>query len=413
MTNDSSVVAVRNGPGFLVQWAPSAAFYRIFVAREPSPSFYEITSPLCCPLLPNGTRPCCPFYAPSLQVEAGLTPGAWYRFRVTNGDDHSVVGVSQPVQAAAVPAAPGLPVLQPTIFHSGSSPGAVFDAHFAPPVSDGGDVVRGYRINANITSLNISSITLVDNTSSGRPMSEWNREAHPRHSRPLPLLPGHTYQIGVQALNAVGAGPLSPVLTIETPVGPIAEFELPVNAWRRGRIERGGVVRHRVFLPVATSWARIVLQQTLGHSCCTSLAERQTKLELRSLHLRVRAGDLPSLPLSPPDHFSSATVLTRSRIDDLSLHGLENTSATNGELSIAIDYPSSRWLHVMVHAAAVEDAVEDYDIRVDAEASTIRDTQTDVAGRVRYDALSARWRYLADSAAHGDWVVKRHVHPLS
>ena len=67
-------------------------------------------------------------------------------------------------------------------------------------------------------------------------MSEWNREAHPRHSRRCPYYLD-TYQIGVQALNAVGADALGPVLTIETPVGPVAEFELPVNAWRRGQIE--------------------------------------------------------------------------------------------------------------------------------------------------------------------------------
>ena len=51
-------------------------------------------------MLPNGTRPCCPVYSNSLQVEAGLTPGASYRFRALKRDG-SVVGTSAPQKSAA------------------------------------------------------------------------------------------------------------------------------------------------------------------------------------------------------------------------------------------------------------------------------------------------------------------------
>ena len=276
----AAVNVSRNGPGFLIQWPPHAGAlaYYVSVARSPSPSFYEITSKLCCPLLPTQQRPCCPVLGTSLQYEVGLTPGNTYRFRVTAELSEPVatnltVGESNPVVSSDVPAAPGVPVLRPALLGVPEC-GAVYAASWSPPTHDGGDTIRGYRIWAvHINSLNVSNLVLVGNTSSTRPTTEWQRSATPSHGTPLALLPSHSYSLAVQAFNAVGGGPLGPTLSLTTPAGPEAAFELPLHCWRHGRVGRGGLARHRVFLPVGSFRARVVVQQSASTACCATLAE--------------------------------------------------------------------------------------------------------------------------------------------
>ena len=192
-------------------------------------------------------------------------------------------------------------------------------------------MVRGYRIWANISSLNASNLVLVSNTSSTRPTRYWRENAAPSHPLPLPLLPAHSYSLAIQALNAVGGGPLSPALSLTTPVGPEAAFELPLYCWRHGRVGRGGLARHRVFLPVGTSYARVVVQLSASTACCATLLERQLALSTRSLRLYVRAGEhAPDVPLSPPPEKTPEIVPTdengRPVID------LHNASSSAGEM---------------------------------------------------------------------------------
>ena len=399
------VTATRNGPGFLVAWPPGEGGHRVYMSREPSPTFYEVDGNSCCPVLPNRTRPCCPVYSSTLQVEGGLDAGSSYRFRVIS-EAGVVVGISDPERAATVSVAPGAPDLQPAA--GNFDPGAIYDVTFAAPPDDGGDLVRGYRIVANITSLNMTGTVLVANTSSTRPVAEWQSVAVPRHSR-LPLLPGHLYSMAVQALNTVGASPLGPALVFQTSVGPIAEHELPMHGWRRGRVERGTFSRHTFFLHPAIARARVVLQHSMPSSCCSSLHERRRLLSSRALALHVQPDALPpDTPFWPQADAGS--------VDTTGPNQGSNSTASMGELSVTIAYPSSQWYNVVVHAAALEGDAAEYDVRVEAEteeAGSQRGTP-DAAGRLRYDTLSAPWRHREGTSSHHDaWIVRRHMHPFS
>ena len=105
-----NVTAARNGPGVLLEWSliPTAIHYVVLQSRLPSLSYYALASS-CCPVLPNGSLPCCPLpmARTSLQVE-GLDRGIGYRWKVVAV--HSLTNVtSEPtpvVTAAALPGAP-------------------------------------------------------------------------------------------------------------------------------------------------------------------------------------------------------------------------------------------------------------------------------------------------------------------
>ena len=111
---------------------------------------------------------------------------------------------------------------------------------------------------------------------------------------PLPLLPSHRYELAVQAFNAVGGGPLSASLIVETPKSPFADFELPLAAWRRGTLGRGGSARHRVFLPSSLSRCRVVLQQVHASGCCTTL-----EAVARALSVLERSPEVENALLKP------------------------------------------------------------------------------------------------------------------
>ena len=436
MVASPAVNASRSGPGYLVSW-PSrgdAVAYAVFKARYPSPSFYELDEK-CCPLLPSLTlplvRPCCPVRsgATTLQVEGGVDAGVQYKFRVVamlNSGANETIGRSTWERAATVPGAPGIPSLALT----SPTSGAIFDVSWAPPASDGGDLIRGYRIWANVTSLNASRLVLVANTSSGRPLHLRDAAAQPLY-RHLPLWPTHRYELFVQGLNTVGGGALSPPLAIEAPVGPRAEFEIPLFAWRRATVGRGAITRHRIFIPTSVSRARIVVQQTHSgylSSSAASLAQRQRAFHTTALQLYVRAGSEPPTwpspilgqrgPFSPYYGREELEQFGKAR-DELADDGRFNGSASGGELSIELTYPTSRWLHIVVHAAAVEEADAEYDIRAEATRGAVAATGhagDDVTGLERFEVLDERWRYRVDPdgpSSLSAWTLARHVHPLS
>ena len=105
--------------------------------------------------------------------------------------------------------------------------------------------------------------------------------------------------------------------------------------------------------------------------------------------------------------------------DELADDGRFNGSASGGELSIELTYPTSRWLHIVVHAAAVEEADAEYDIRAEATRGAVAATGhagDDVTGLERFEVLDERWRYRVDPdgpSSLSAWTLARHVHPLS
>ena len=215
----ATLSATHSGPGILLSWpaASDASFFTVLAAREPSPTFYELPSS-CCPLLPTQRRPCCPVVgdATSLQIE-GLDPGVHYRFRVTaHAAANATVGESASVRVPSVPTAPGAPTVL------ASSDGAIVDLEWSAPGFDGDDLIRGYRIWADVTSLNASGRVLIANTTAGRPLTTAYDGAPSSHVR-LPLLPSHRYRLAVQALNAAGGGPLSVPTLFDAPLPAAAE----------------------------------------------------------------------------------------------------------------------------------------------------------------------------------------------
>ena len=129
----SRVNASNSGPGMLVSWpaVEGAVGFRVYRARLPSPSFYELDGD-CCPLLPTLRRPCCPVAADatSLQVE-GLEQGATYAFRVValgNSSGNATLGQSAGLVAARAPGAPGLISVAPP-----ETTSAVVDLTWTPP----------------------------------------------------------------------------------------------------------------------------------------------------------------------------------------------------------------------------------------------------------------------------------------
>ena len=435
-----SISAIRSGPGVLVSWAatPDATSFHVAAARYPSPTYYELTQQ-CCPLLPTFYRPCCPVRAgtTSLQVE-GLDAGVRYKFRVSaENSGNTSLGESDWLRVAAVPHAPGLPSLE----RVSSDAGGIYDVTWEPPHDDGGDLVRGYRILADIMSLNRTGVVLVANTSAHRPLDEAMMAAPTRHLR-LPLLPSHTYQLRVQGLNSVGAGALSAPASLRATVGPPAEFELPIGVWRRGRVGRGGVARHRVFLPPGTLSARVILQQTAHCGNCASLEERHELMHDGELVLYAQAGAAPpELPTARPSR-SHPDVLGEDEWNLYARRGDDRRSATHmglyhpgaaskvnatardGEISIFLAYPPSRWVHLLVHGASVDGEGAEYDVRVEEESGVdgAVGSGTDTAGCTgpgcyRHDRLEGiGWRYQVDpdgGSRHVPWVQQRHQHPLS
>ena len=94
-----------------------------------------------------------------------------------------------------------------------------------------------------------------------------------------------------------------------------------------------------------------------------------------------------------------------------------NASASDGELSITLENPTSRWIHLLVHAANVADESAEYDVRVEADSAVEDARHGNPAGLARHDSLEdVGWRYRIDPdgpSTHEDWVLLRHLHPMS
>ena len=427
----SMLAAHAHGKGFLLRWPaqPDAGSgYTISWAREPSPNFYELISALCCPLLADGTRPCCPVMGSTLQIDQihdrlPFEAGHRYRFRATaRGSTHAASDAANLtsgwVAANRLPSAPGLPMLRPVA----DDAGALYDVSWSPPIDDGGDIVRGYRLWANISTLNATGVVLVANVSASRPAGNAMLPAHAAHLA-LPLLPAHHYALAVQAFNTVGGGPLGPAATVATPIGTFAGYELPIGRWRRGRLGRGGIARHRTFVPEGCEWMRVVVQQAAdeggGYISASTLRERQRQRDQRQLVLYSRAGTAPEPPRHPvpvptPRRFSGADSAGEAVPQMWSREATHtNASASAGELSIASNQPNSGWHYLLVHAVAVADDGAAYDVRVEVRSGA---ANAAVDERTRRAELAQTWRYRVDPDGHtdlGPWVVARHVHPAS
>ena len=447
----SLVIGSPSGPGVLLQWPvhAGAGSYHVFAARQPSPTFYELQSD-CCPLLPTQRRPCCPVdsRATSLQVE-GLDAGALYRFRVladTASGLNDTIGVSAPIRVPSSPAAPGAPTVL------SSSDGAVVDLQWRASVDDGGDLIRGYRIWADMPSINESGVVLVANTSAGRPHAAAEEAAALSYMR-LPLLPSHRYILTVQAFNAAGAGARSPPTLFDAPMPRAAEYELPLGRWRRGHVTRGGVIHHRTFVPVGCERALLHVQQATRPEA--SLRERQLVRERTSLHLHLGIGRAPQVSLVG-DLDGPMRRATPLGTPLPATPTWRNTSAVEGALSVQLAQTASEWLYALVWAADVSGdgiaydvlfqawdgsgtslqpppadsglyvkadglyvAEDAHDLGTELDTSAARAITTDQGQavlRARQGELAERWRYLVDpegpSAAHPN-VITRHLHPAS
>lgn len=441
------VTAVRSGPGLLVSWpdTPDALHFHVFAARYPSPSFYELTQS-CCPLLTFApekavygqgnplvfAKPCCPVRAgaTSLQVE-NLDFGVQYNFKVlAEASSNATLGESGWTRVAAAPGAPGVPVLRPLA----EDAGALYDMSWETPNHDGGDLIRGYRIHATIHSLNRSELVLVANSSASvvvRPLSDAHVAAPPFHAH-LPLLPSHRYSLRVQALNTAGAGALSPPLEHRAPIGSDAEFELPLARWRRGRVARGSVVRHRVFLPPGTLSARIVLQHVATRAQWPATLDERQRAGADGgggLYLYAQADTPPEAPRMRPgrSHVEMLGDLSvEERVDYgqvrfgdslLRTKGMVNASASDGELSLRVEAPESRWVHVLIHAARLAEEGCPYDVRVETESGVAGALGGVDGAPGRHDRLDGiGWRYRVDPDGPSQldpWVLRRHLHPMS
>ena len=122
-----------------------------------------------------------------------------------------------------------------------------------------------------------------------------------------------------------------------------------------------------------------------------------------SVELGVLPGNVPSTVVKTP-------------IDYLR-DGMSNVSAEDGELSVRLQQPSSRWLYILLHAAAVSGDAAEYDLRISVNEGGSQDAdaeQAEVASR--RNALSTGYRYYVDpeGATHlHDWIIARHLHPAS
>ena len=238
------VQAYASGPGLLVRWPALADVHHfvLSVAREPSPSFYPLTSE-CCPLLPSLERPCCPVAgeATSLQVE-GLEAGAYVRFRLiaVSAAGNATYGPSPAVRVPSVPSEPG------ALTAVEESP-AIVSLAWDPPASDGGAGIVGYRLSNLAT--RAPGILLSNTTVAATAY------------RPLVLLPSRHYLLSAAAINLAGVGPTGAPSAFTTSEPARASYELSVGAWARGTLPRGGRARHRFWVPPASERVHIHVQQ--------------------------------------------------------------------------------------------------------------------------------------------------------
>ena len=67
--------------------------------------------------------------------------------------------------------------------------------------------------------------------------------------------------------------------------------------------------------------------------------------------------------------------------------------------------------------ADVADESAEYDVRVEADSAVEDARHGDPAGLARHDALEdVGWRYRIDPdgpSTHEEWVLRRHLHPMS
>ena len=174
-----------------------------------------------------------------------------------------------------------------------------------------------------------------------------------------------------------------------------------------------------MFLPPATQRARLVVQQVVPAGCCASLTERQREAAVTRLHVYATAGDTPpAVPTERPRRSHPPPLGQMLSLGDegvLYLRGLVNSSASDGELSLELDTPEPRWLHVLIHAARVEADGAEYDVRIEADRGAHGALGAD--GASRHDTLEAiGWRYRVDpdGPSHVDpWVLERHLNPMS
>ena len=377
---------VPHPPGLLVSWAavPDASHYVVLRARAPSLSFFAIDDASCCPRRPDGELPCCPVAETSLQVE-DVEPGRAYRFRIHAVGAGGAVNVSAASAAVAAAAVPAAPPGAPTTTANRSA--AVFDVAWAAPPADGGDAVRGYRLEANHTASGVraaspaAEVLVANTTRNATAVAE------------LALLPSTRYWLSVRALNRVGAGPPSAALDLTTEEAPAARHELALGLWARGSVQRGGARHHRVFVPSASEEVGFHVQQASGAAGAALL------------HVYVQRGQPPELTYpgyEPCDHPAYRVVRAADEYG-----GLRATFAR----------PDEGWWYVLVDAAGATDAAVAYDVRVAVARAGAPAVAAAMGGDAerRYDALAPRWRYYNDpdgASAFSPWVLNSLVAPL-
>ena len=324
---------VPHPPGLLVSWAavPDASHYVVLRARALVTLLLRDRRRVVLPAAADGELPCCPVAETSLQVE-DVEPGRAYRFRVHAVGAGGAVNASAASAAVAAASVPAAPPGAPTTTANRSA--AVFDVAWAAPPADGGDAVRGYRLEANHTASGVraaspaAEVLVANTTRNATAVAE------------LALLPSTRYWLSVRALNRVGAGPPSAVLELTTEEAPAARHELALGLWARGSVQRGGARHHRVFVPSASEEVGFHVQQASGAAGAALL------------HVYVQRGQPPELTYpgyEPCDHPAYRVVRAADEFG-----GLRATFAR----------PDEGWWYVLVDAAGATDAAVAYDVRV-------------------------------------------------
>ena len=127
----------------------------------------------------------------------------------------------------------------------------VVELQWEPAAADGGSAILGHRLLASYETPSYVSpwLPLVANSSAARTRLDG-----------VPLLPSARYSLAVAALNSVGVGATSAVASYSTADAPAAAYELRIGRWARAMLPRGGAVRHRFFVPVATDECVVTAQ---------------------------------------------------------------------------------------------------------------------------------------------------------